>query len=719
LAACAAFTGCGASGENAKEPAVAARAAPVAPVAKDALGANPFKDKSPLPLEAPPFDRIHDADYQPAIEEGMRRNLAEVKTIAEQKEPPTFANTIDALERTASLLTRVLKVFSAITKADTNEALQKVQADTAPQLAGLHDSIYLDAKLFARVRALFEARDRLGLDAEQLYLVGKYHRDFVLAGARLSDADKTALRALNAEEANLTTDFEKKLLAATNAAAVVVEKRDELDGLDDGAVAVAAEEAKRRGLEGRFVLSLRNFTRQPLLSSLKNRDLRRRLHEAALTRADRGGGDDTRAICQRLAVLRAQKAKLLGFPDYAAYTLSDQMAKTPEAAIDLMTRMVPAATAKARGELAKMQALADAQAKTAGERFPLAAWDWSFYAEQVRKAEFDLDDAVLKPYFALDRVLRDGVFFAANRLYGLTFKERTDVPPYHPDVKVFEVDDADGSVRAIFYADYFARASKAGGAWEDTFVDASGLLGTKCVVFNVCNFTKPAAGQPALLSFDDVTTMFHEFGHALHAILSDVKYPTLAGTNVPRDFVEFPSQFNEHWATEPSVLASYAKHVQTGAAMPADLVEKIKRSRTFDQGYLTTAYLSAALLDMAWHTLPASAPPQDATAFETAALKRFHVDLAEVPPRYRTPYFAHIWEGGYAAGYYAYLWAEVLDHDAWYWFVEHGGLTRENGKRFRDLVLSRGGTQDAADLFKSFRGRDPSVDPLLTERGLK
>jgi peptidyl-dipeptidase Dcp len=719
LAACAAFTGCGASGENAKEPAVAARAAPVAPVAKDALGANPFKDKSPLPLEAPPFDRIHDADYQPAIEEGMRRNLAEVKTIAEQKEPPTFANTIDALERTASLLTRVLKVFSAITKADTNEALQKVQADTAPQLAGLHDSIYLDAKLFARVRALFESRDRLGLDAEQLYLVGKYHRDFVLAGARLSDADKTALRALNAEEANLTTEFEKKLLAATNAAAVVVEKRDELDGLDDGAVAVAAEEAKRRGLEGRFVLSLRNFTRQPLLSSLKNRDLRRRLHEAALTRADRGGGDDTRAICQRLAVLRAQKAKLLGFPDYAAYTLSDQMAKTPEAAIDLMTRMVPAATAKARGELAKMQALADAQAKTAGERFPLAAWDWSFYAEQVRKAEFDLDDAVLKPYFALDRVLRDGVFFAANRLYGLTFKERTDVPPYHPDVKVFEVDDADGSVRAIFYADYFARSSKAGGAWEDTFVDASGLLGTKCVVFNVCNFTKPAAGQPALLSFDDVTTMFHEFGHALHAILSDVKYPTLAGTNVPRDFVEFPSQFNEHWATEPSVLASYAKHVQTGAAMPADLVEKIKRSRTFDQGYLTTAYLSAALLDMAWHTLPASAPPQDATAFETEALKRFHVDLAEVPPRYRTPYFAHIWEGGYAAGYYAYLWAEVLDHDAWYWFVEHGGLTRENGKRFRDLVLSRGGTQDAADLFKSFRGRDPSVDPLLTERGLK
>ena len=712
LAAFASFTGCGSSGASGDE--AGGRSA-----LEEATAANPFRERSPLPFEAPPFDRIHDADYPTAIEEGMRKNLAEVAAIAEQAEPPTFVNTIEALELSARPLARVLKVFSAITRADTNEVLQRIQADMAPKLAALHDAIWLDARLFARVEQLFERRDGLGLDAEQRFLLEKYRRDFVLAGARLSAADQAVLRALNAEEAKLTTEFEASLLAATNAAALVVATRAELAGLDDGAIAVAAEEAKRRGLDGKWVLTLKNFTRQPPLASLANRDVRRRLHEASVARAEQGDVRDTRALCRRLAELRARKAQLLGFESYAAYGLADQMARTPDAAIDLMTRMVPAATAKARGELAKMQALADAQANSLLDRFPLAAWDWSFYAEQVRKAEFDLDNTALRPYFALDRVLRDGVFFAANRLYGLTFKERLDFPTYHPDVRVFEVDDADGTARAIFYADYFARPSKQGGAWEDTFVDPSGLLGTKCVVFNVCNFTKPAAGQPALLSFDEVTTIFHEFGHALHAILSDVKYPSLAGTNVPRDFVEFPSQFNEHFATEPAVLASYARHYGTGEPMPAALVEKLKRSRTFDQGYQTTAYLAAALLDMAWHTLPASAPPQDVGAFEAEALKRFRVDLPEVPPRYRTPYFAHIWEGGYAAGYYAYLWAEVLDHDAWYWFVEHGGMTRENGQRFRDLVLSRGGTKEAAELFKSFRGREPSVEPLLIERGLK
>jgi len=709
LAAFASFTGCGSAGDGTEGRSALAEEA----------GANPFRERSPLPFEAPPFDRIHDADYPTAIEEGMRQNLAEVAAIAGQAAPPTFANTIEALERSARPLARVLKVFSAITRADTNEVLQRIQADMAPKLAALHDAIWLDARLFSRVERLFEQRDGLGLDAEQRFLLEKYRRDFVLAGAQLSAADQAALRALNAEEAKLTTEFEASLLAATNDAALLVATRGELDGLDEGAVAVAAEEAKRRGLDGRYVLTLKNFTRQPLLASLVRRDVRRRLHEASVARAEQGDAHDTRALCRRLAELRARKAQLLGFESYAAYSLADQMARTPAAAIDLMTRMVPAATAKARGELAKMQLLADAQADSLVDRFPVAAWDWPYYAEQVRKAEFDLDDAALRPYFVLDRVLRDGVFFAANRLYGLTFKERHDLPTYHPDVRVFEVDDADGTARAIFYADYFARPSKQGGAWEDTFVDPSGLLDTKCVVFNVCNFTKPAAGQSALLGFDDVTTLFHEFGHALHAILSDVKYPSLAGTNVPRDFVELPSQFNEHFATEPAVLASYARHYLTGEPMPAALVEKLKRSRTFDQGYLTTAYLAAALLDMAWHTLPASAPPQDVGAFEAEALKRFRVDLPEVPPRYRTSYFAHIWAGGYAAGYYAYLWAEVLDHDAWYWFVEHGGMTRENGQRFRDLVLSRGGTKEAAELFRSFRGREPSVEPLLIERGLK
>jgi peptidyl-dipeptidase Dcp len=547
------------------------------------------------------------------------------------------------------------------------------------------------------------------------FLVGKYYRDFVKAGAQLSDADKTTLRALNREESELTTKFQNQLLAATNAAALVISDSTELDGLSPGDIATAREEAETRKLAGKWVLVLRNTTQQPLLASLRNRAVRERLLEASMTRAEQPGPNDTRPTAQRLAELRAQKGKLLGFGTFAASQLDDQMARTPASALKLLNDMVPAATNKARGEVARMQVIIDEQ----NGSFKLAAWDWQFYAEQVRKAEYDLNEAEVKPYFELDRVLKDGVFFAAGQLYGLTFKERNDIPTYHPDVRVFEVFDKDSTSLALFYADYFARPSKSGGAWMDTFVDQSGLRGTRPVTFNVCNFTKPAAGQPALLSFDDVKTMFHEFGHALHGMFSNVKYPTLAGTNVARDFVEFPSQFNEHWALEPTVFASYARHYQTGASMPTELVDKIKKSRTFDQGYATTEYLSAALLDMAWHTLPATAPKQDVGPFESAALKRFKVDMPEVPPRYRTPYFAHIWGGGYSAGYYAYLWSEVLDHDAYYWFVEHGGMTRENGQRFRDMILSRGGTNDAAELYRAFRGRDPSVEPLLEQRGLK
>jgi peptidyl-dipeptidase Dcp len=678
-------------------------------------GSNPFYSASPLQYQAPPFDRIHDADYQPAIEEGMKENLAEVEQIASQDSAPSFANTIEAMERSGVLLTRVLKVFFPLTQANTDDTLQKVQSEEAPKLAAHHDAIYLNPKLFARVKALYDRRDQLGLDPEQKFLLQKYHRDFVRAGANLSDADKAALRALNTEESSLTTDFQNRLLAAANAAAVVVENRADLDGLSDQDVAAAAEAGKARKLAGKWVLVLRNTTQQPALASLRNRALRERLLTASMTRASRGDSNDTRRIVQRLSELRAKKARLLGFATYAAYSLDDQMAKKPETAEKLMTDMVPAATGKARGEAAKMQAIIDRE--TGG--FRLAAWDWPYYAERVRKAEYDLDDSAVRPYFELDRVLRDGVFFAAGKLYGLTFKERKDIPPYHPDVRVFEVFDSAGNSLALWYADYFARPSKSGGAWEDTFVDQSGLLGTRPVSFNVANFTRPAPGQPALLGFDDVKTMFHEFGHALQAMFSNVKYPTLAGTNVPRDFVEFPSQFNEHWALEPAVFANYAKHYRTGEVMPAALVEKIRKSRTFDQGYATTEYLAAALLDMAWHTLSADAPKQDVDRFEPEALARFHVDLPQVPPRYRTPYFAHIWGGGYSAGYYAYLWSEVLDHDAWYWFVEHGGMTRANGQRFRDLVLSRGGTMDAAEMYRAFRGRDPSVEPLLLERGLK
>jgi peptidyl-dipeptidase Dcp len=676
---------------------------------------NPFLTASTLQYQAPPFDKIHDADYQPAIEEGIKQNLAEIDQIARQDSAASFANTIEAMERSGLLLTRVVKVFFAIVQANTDDTLQKVQEQEAPKLAAFRDSIYLDPRLFKRVESLYQQRDKLGLSAEQKFLVEKYYRDFVRAGARLADSDKTKLRALNKEESSLTTDFQNKLLAATNAAAIVVDNKADLDGLSEGDLAAAADAAKDRKLTGKWLLVLRNTTQQPLLASLKNRALRERLLQASFTRASKSDSNDTRSLVQRLAELRAQKAKLLGFPTYADYGLGDQMAKTPRNALKLMTDMVPAATAKARGEAAKMQALIDQQKGG----FKLAAWDWEFYAEQVRKAEYALDESMVKPYFELDRVLKDGVFFAANQMYGLTFKERKDIPPYQPDVRVFEVFDQDGKSLALWYADYFARPSKSGGAWEDTFVDETELLDTHPVVFNVANFTKPAAGQPALLSFDDVKTMFHEFGHALHAMFSKVRYPTVAGTNVPRDFVEFPSQFNEHWALEPMVFANYAKHHQTGQVMPADLVEKIKQSATFDQGYATTEYLAAALLDMAWHTLPASASKQPVDSFETAALTRFQINLPEVPPRYRTPYFAHIWGGGYSAGYYAYLWSEVLDHDAYYWFREHGGMTRANGQRFRDMILSRGGTDDVAKLYRAFRGRDPSVEPLLEQRGLK
>ena len=692
-----------------------ARAAQTANAPGAVAETNPFFNESALPFQAPPFDKIKDSDYQPAIEEGMKRQLVEVEAIADSTEPPTFANTIEAMERSGALLTRVSKVFFGLTQADTNPTIQKIEAEESPKLAAHQDKIFLNPKLFARVKSLYDRRAKLGLDAEAQYLVEQYYRTFVRSGALLSDADKTKLRALNEEEAKLTTDFRSKVLADTNASAVVVDDKAQLEGLSEGDIAAAADLAKERGLQGKYVIALQNTTRQPIVISMKNRALRERVLKASSERGNHGGENDTRAIVTRLAQLRAQKAKLLGFATYAAYSLDNQMAKTPQNAEKLMTDLVPAATAKARAEAEKLQKVADAE----GGNFKIDPADWEHYAEKVRKAEYDLDEAQIKPYFELNRVLRDGVFFAANKLYGLTFKERTDIPVYNPDVRAFEVFDADGSSLALFYADYFQRPSKSGGAWEDTFVDQNGLTGAKPVVYNVCNFQKPSAGQPALISFGDVTTMFHEFGHALHAMLSRAKYPTFAGTSVPRDFVEFPSQFNEHWALEPTVFANYAKHYQTGEPMPQSLVEKIKRAHTFNQGYDTTEYLAAALLDMAWHTLPVDAPLQDVGTFEPAALKRFNIDLPQVPPRYHTTYFAHIWGGGYSAGYYAYLWSEVLAHDAFYWFKEHGGMTRENGQRFRDMILSRGGTQDAAVLYRNFRGRDPQVEPLLIERGLK
>jgi peptidyl-dipeptidase Dcp len=649
------------------------------------------------------------------MEAGMRQQIAEMEAIASQSAAPTFDNTIVPMERSGALLTRVAKVFNAVTGANTDDTLQHIQEVVAPKLAAHSDAIYLNGALFQRVKTIYDRRDALGFTPEQKFLVDLYYKNFIRAGAQLSEADKTQLRALNQEESKLTTDFQNRLLAATKAGALVVDSPAQLDGLSEGEIAATATAAKSRGLTGKWVVPLQNTTQHPAQASLKNRAVRQQLFIASTTRAEHSDSNDTRGIAKRLAQLRADRAKLLGFPTYSAYALDNQMAKTPEAATKLLTDLVPAATAKARSEAAQMQTLIDSQ----NGGFKLAPWDWQYYSEQVRKAQYDLDESQLKPYFELDRVLRDGVFYAANQLYGLTFKERKDIPVYHPDVRVFEVFDADGKSMALFYADYFKRDNKGGGAWMDSFVDQSGLIGTRPVIFNVANFTKPAPGQPALLTFSDVTTMFHEFGHALHGMFSNVQYPTLSGTNVPRDFVEFPSQFNEHWALDPKVFANYAKHYQTGEVMPQALVDKVKKAKTFNQGFATTEYLAASLLDIAWHTLPPGSPQQDVDAFETAALQRYNVAMYEVPPRYRTTYFAHIWSGGYASSYYAYLWSEVLDDDAYSWFVENGGLLRANGQRFRDMILSRGGTQDVGSLYRGFRGRDPSVESLLEERGLK
>ena len=689
--------------------------AQAAQTAKAPFGpSNPFYAESTLPFHAPPFDKIKDSDYQPAIEAGIAQNLEEIRVIADNPAEPTFENTIVAMEKSGQLATRVMDVFNGVTAANINPVLQKVQDEVAPKLAALQDGIYLNAKLFKRVSDIYEKRHSLNLDAESLRLVEYDYQQFVLAGANLSDADKAQLKKLNEEEANLTTAFISKLLAATKDAAFVSKDKSALAGLTDAEVAAAADAAKGRKVEG-YVLPMQNTTQQPDLQSLANRDTRQAIFKNSWDRAERGGDNDTRATIARLAQLRAQKAKLLGFPNYAAWRLTDQMAKTPEAALKFMDALVPASTAKAEGEGKDIQALIDAQKGG----FKLEPWDWDFYSEQVRKAKYDLDESEIKPYFELNNVLHNGVFYAAQMLYGITFKQRTDIPVYDPDVQVYEVFDADGKPLALWYCDYFKRDNKNGGAWMDVFVGQSKLLGTLPVVYNVANFAKPVAGEPALLSFSDVTTMFHEFGHGLHGMFADTTYPSLSGTAVPRDFVEFPSQFNEHWASYPAVFNNFAKHYKTGAPMPAELAAKIKKAETFNQGYMLTELLAAAELDMQWHTLPADAPIENPDTFETAALSKTHLALSTVPPRYRSSYFMHIWGNGYQAGYYAYLWCEMLDDDAFQWFEDHGGLTRANGDRFRQMILSRGNTEDLAKAYAAWMGAEPGIGPMLKDRGLE
>ena len=674
---------------------------------------NPFYAASSLPLQAPPFDRIKDSDYQPALEAGMARQREEVRAIAENPEAPTFENTLAALEKSGQLFNRVNLVFNAIAQANLTPALEKVQEIEAPKLAAHKDAIFLDSKLFHRVKTLYTQRERLKLDPESLRLVEYYYREFVHAGANLSDADKAELKKLNEEESTLSAAFASKLLAAANAAAYVTSDKSALAGLSDSRLKGAAEAAKDRKIEG-YVIPLQNTTQQPDLVSLSQRGTRQAIFENSWSRAERGGSNDTRQTVARMAQLRAQKAKLLGFPNYAAWKLQDQMAKTPEAAIRFMDTLVPGATARAAAEGKDIQALIDAQ----HGGFALEPWDWDFYAEQVRKAKYDLDEDQIKPYFELDNVLQNGVFYAANQLYGITFKERHDIPVYHPDVRVFDVFDADGKQLAIFYCDYFKRDSKKGGAWMDVFVNQSRLLGTLPVVYNVANFQKPAAGQPALISFSDVTTMFHEMGHALHGMFADTMYPSLSGSQTARDFVEFPSQFNENWADYPAVFQHYAKHYQTGAAMPAELVAKVEKASKFNQGYDFTEIVAAAELDMQWHTLPAEATLKNVDDFEVEALKKKNLWLHTVPPRYRSSYFAHIWQDDYAAGYYAYLWSEMLDHAAFQWFESHGGMTRANGERLRKMVLSRGNTEELGKMYSEWLGGEPTIEPMLKFRGL-
>jgi peptidyl-dipeptidase Dcp len=676
---------------------------------------NPLFEASTLPYQAPAFDKIQTGDFEPAIEQGIKEQLAEMQRIADDAADPTFDNVIIAMEKSGQLLSRASMVFNLLTGANTSDTLQQIEERLAPKLAAHHDAIYLNSKLYKKVDELYKNRTQLNLDAESLKLLEYYHTEFIMAGANLSDDDKAKLKKLNEEEATLTTKFSNQLLAAAKKSALVVDDKADLAGLSEAEIEAAANDAKENNLNGKWLFPLQNTTQQPLLKSMQVRDTRSKLFNASWSRAEQGDANDTRSIVLRLAKLRAEKATLLGFKDYASWKLQDQMAKRPEAVNAFFAKLVPAATAKAKAEAKDIQDLINSK----GDTFAVQAYDWDYYAEQVRKAKYNLDESEIKPYFVLDSVLKNGVFYAATQLYGITFKERNDLPVYHPDVRVYELFEENGTTIGLFYTDFFKRDSKGGGAWMDNLVVQSKMFGTKPVIYNVCNYTKPAPGQPALISFDDVTTLFHEFGHALHGFFANQQYPSLSGTATARDFVEFPSQFNEHWALHPTILKNYAKHYKTQEPIPDELIAKIKSAGTFNQGYAITEVLAAANLDLLWHTVSAQTAISDVGLFETEALNRAQLNLSFVPSRYRSSFFQHIWGGGYSASYYAYLWTEMLDHDAYEWFEENGGLTRANGQRFRDMILSKGATQDYAQMFKAFRGKDPNIEPMLRNRGLK
>ncbi|EKZ6359771.1 TPA: peptidyl-dipeptidase Dcp [Klebsiella aerogenes] len=675
---------------------------------------NPFLHVSLLPYQAPHFDLIEDSHYRPAFDEGVRRQREEIAAIINNPAPADFDNTLVALEQSGQLLGRVTRVFFAMAGANTNPLIQQLDEQFSAELAELGNDIWLNDALYQRVKQVWQQRDALSLDPESRRLLEVSWQRFQLAGAALAQEQKTVLKALNTEEASLQSQFQQRLLAAVKSGGLVVDYQHQLDGLSADEITAAADAARDKGLHDRWLLALTNTTQQPALQALADRQTRRNLFAAGWTRNQKGDANDTRELVLRLAEIRARKAALLGVADYASWSMADQMAKTPSEALAFMRRIAPAARRRAEQELADIQQVIDEE----GGDFQAAAWDWLYYGEQVRRAKFAIDEAQLKPYFALDRVLEDGVFWTASQLFGIRFVERFDIPLYHPDVRVWEIFDANGEGMALFYGDYFSRDSKSGGAWMDVFVEQSTLRAQRPVIYNVCNYQKPKAGGCALLSWDDVITLFHEFGHALHGLFANQRYASLSGTNTPRDFVEFPSQIYEHWAREPQVFAHYAKHYQTGEAMPDDLRDSMFRASTFNKGYDMSELLAAALLDMHWHSVTPQALPQDVDAFEQRSLREEQMDLAAVPPRYRSSYFSHIFGGGYAAGYYAYLWTQMLADDGYQWFVEQGGLTRENGQRFREAILSRGNSCDLEALYRDWRGHEPLIEPMLKNRGL-
>ena len=677
---------------------------------------NPLLQESSLPYLFPPFDRIADAHFPPAFAAGMEEHLREIDAITTNPAAPTFENTVEALERAGRTLGRVQRAFGTLTGAHTNDTLRKIEREMSPRLAAHADAIRLNAALFARLQPLYQQREKLGLDPESARLLERTYKDFVRSGAKLSEADKTRLRGINQSLATLQTTFAQNVQKETNASALIVDDQAQIAGLGANEIAAAAAAAKAEKQDGKYLLRLLNTSTQPALEALENRALRERLQKTSVARNRQGGPYDNRPVIAQLARLRAERAVLLGYPNHAAFILEEQTARSIEAVNGLLSDLARPAVANARREAAEIQAVIDREKGG----FTLAAWDWAYYSEKVRQARYAFDESQLKPYFELNRVLQDGVFYAAGRLYGITFKERRDLPVYEPTMRVFEVFNADGSPLALFVTDYYARPSKRGGAWASAYVSQSGLLGTKPVIANHLNIPQPPAGSPTLLTFTEVNTLFHEFGHALHGMFSAVKYPRFAGTAVPRDFVEFPSQANEMWATWPEVLRNYAKHHLTGEPMPPALLEKMLATEKFNQGFKTTEYLAAALVDQAWHQITPSQVPEAAgvEAFETAALRRAGVDFAPVPPRYHSPYFSHTFSGGYSAGYYSYIWAEVLDADSVEWIKGHGGLTRENGDHYRRTVLSRGGSAEPMELFRAFTGQGADVKPLLRRRGL-